>query len=62
LSVEDLGALAAHLVREADRSDVAHVMWLNREVTKRRVGAAELAVLLERDGTGPPSGEDRVAR
>jgi hypothetical protein len=62
LMVEDVQALAVHLVEEAERSEVSHVMWLNRHVTKRRVSAAELAVLLQRAVDGRPSGEDRVAR
>jgi len=62
LMVDDVGALAAHLVQAAERSDVSHVMWLNRNVSKRRVGAAELAVLLERAADGRTSGEDRVPR
>ncbi|HZR12833.1 MAG TPA: C2H2 type zinc finger domain-containing protein [Acidimicrobiia bacterium] len=39
-------ALAAHLTEQAARSDGAHVMWLNRNVTKERVGVDELAALL----------------
>ena len=62
LSVEDLDALAVHLVGEAGRSDVAHVMWLNRNVTKHRVGAARLAALLEQHADGGPTGEDRLTR
>ena len=62
LMVEDLPALAADLVGEAARSEVAHVMWLNRNVTKGKVGVRELASLLEQDADGRPSGEDRVAR
>jgi hypothetical protein len=62
LPVEDLGSLAAHLVGEAERSDIAHVMWLNRNVTKHRAGVAELAALLVRYGDGGLAGEDRVAR
>jgi hypothetical protein len=61
-SVEDLGGLAVHLIAEAERSDIAHVMWLNRNVTKHRVDAARLAVLLERYAGGGPLDEDRVAR
>jgi len=62
LKVEDVPALAVHLVQAAERSEVSHVMWLNRNVTKRRVGAAELALLLERAADGRPLGEDRVGR
>jgi hypothetical protein len=57
-----MDALAEHLVLEAGRSDVAHVMWLNRNVTKHRVAAAELAVLLRRRTEGMATGEDRVER
>jgi hypothetical protein len=62
LRVDDVRSLAAHLVAEADRSDIAHVMWLNRNLTKHRVGVAELAALLEPAGDGGSAGEDRVAR
>ena len=62
LPVEDACSLAAHLIGEAERSDIAHVMWLNRNVTKHRAGVAQLAALLEQYGGGGLSGEDRVAR
>jgi hypothetical protein len=62
LSVEDPGGLAVHLVGEAEGSDIAHVMWLNRNVTKHRVDAARLAVLLEQYASGGPVDEDRLAR
>jgi len=62
LGFEDLASLAAHLVGEAGRSDIAHVMWLNRNVTKHRVDAAGLAALLEQDRDGGSSGADRVGR
>jgi hypothetical protein len=58
MAVEGIDGLAEHLVQEAGRSDVAHVMWLNRNVTKHRVTAAELAVLLREQATG----EERVKR
>jgi hypothetical protein len=61
-TVDGIDGLAEHLVVEADRSDVAHVMWLNRSVTKHRVAAAELAVLLRRRSEGLATGEDRVGR
>ena len=38
--------LAAHFVAAAEASDAAHVMWLNRNVTKHRLTAPELAPLL----------------
>jgi hypothetical protein len=62
VAVDGLDALAEHLVAEAGRSDVAHVMWLNRYVTKHRVAAPELAVLLRRRAEGLAVGEDRVER
>jgi len=61
-SAEDLAALAAHLVAEAERSDVAHVMWLNRNVTKHRVGVDELCRLLAEIADGRSAGGDRLAR
>ncbi len=59
---EDTRSLAAHFVAEAARSDVAHVMWLNRNVTKHRVDADRLAQLLEQRGRGHSTGEGRVNR
>ena len=53
--------LADHLVEWAERSDVEHVMWLNRNVTKLRTGAAELAEML-RDQGGQRPGQPRVSR
>jgi len=41
-------ALAGHMHGEAERSDVNHVMWLNRNVTKTRTSREELAVMLRR--------------
>ena len=61
-SADGLPALAAHLVAEAERSDVAHVMWLNRNVTKHRVGVDELCRLLAETADGRSAGGDRVAR
>jgi hypothetical protein len=58
----DVLALARHLVDEAAGSDVAHVMWLNRNVTKRRVNVDELARLLAARASGEPSNEERVRR
>jgi hypothetical protein len=50
-------AMARHLVERATVSDGSHVMWLNRKVTKHRVPAAELAILLEAvlAGRRPPA-------
>jgi hypothetical protein len=58
----DAVALAHHLAGEAARSDVDHVMWLNRNVTKRRVDVDELARLLAARASGEPSNEERVPR
>lgn len=58
----DVVALAHHLVGEAARSDVDHVMWLNRNVTKRRVDVDELARLLAARASGETSKEERVRR
>jgi hypothetical protein len=62
--LDDIVALAAHLVAQANASDDHHVMWLNRYVTKHRVGQADLAELLQgvlTNGT-PPSSTSRVER
>ncbi len=42
----DFDALAAHFAAETDRSDVGHVMWLNRNITKDMGAKAELPKLL----------------
>lgn len=55
-------ALADHFVAQAADSDVAHVMWLNRNVTKFEVDAAQLAALLRDHAEGRPMGRGRVAR
>lgn len=60
--VEELAALARHLVEKAEASDGGHVMWLNRNVTKHRTDAAHLTELLGRLASGRPPGEDRVVR
>jgi hypothetical protein len=58
--------LAAHLTEEAETSDVRHVMWLNRNVTKYRVGSEALAERLrewEAGGhAGSAAGDDRIRR
>ncbi|HVM67692.1 MAG TPA: C2H2 type zinc finger domain-containing protein [Acidimicrobiales bacterium] len=59
---DGFAALAAHLVDEAARSDVAHVMWLNRCVTKRRVPVTDLEALLRARASGAAPGEARVQR
>lgn len=62
LEVPDLAALASHLVGQAERSDDAHVMWLNRRVTRHRTSPADLERLLREELTGGGSSADRVAR
>jgi hypothetical protein len=62
VTVGGLDALAEHLVTEARASDGAHIMWLNRGVTKYQVEAAELAVLLRHRDERRPTGEERVKR
>jgi hypothetical protein len=54
----EVGDLAGHLVARAGRSDGQHIMWLNRNVTKKAVDAEELARLL----ADPAIGSDRVRR
>jgi hypothetical protein len=60
--VDGFAALAAHLVDEAARSDVDHVMWLNRRVTKRRVPVDELEPLLRARASGADPGAARLRR
>jgi hypothetical protein len=55
-------ALALHFVDAAGRSDVSHVMWLNRNVTKHRVTTGELARLLAGWAAASDAGADRVRR
>ncbi len=62
LTAGGLEALAEHLVAEAAASDGAHVMWLNRSVTKYQVDAVELAALLRRRAEGRPTVGERVNR
>ncbi|MDA8309926.1 MAG: DUF5810 domain-containing protein [Actinomycetota bacterium] len=62
LGVADVGGLAVHLVDAAERSEVAHVMWLNRHVTKRRMPPSELEKLLDERTAHGSSASDRVAR
>jgi hypothetical protein len=62
LTVGGFEALAEHFVAEAAGSDIAHVMWLNRSVTKHRVAPTELAVLLRRQAQGSATGEEQVRR
>jgi hypothetical protein len=54
--------LAAHLHQCAAQSDGPHVMWLNRTVTKERVGIEELATLLDELATTGETGATRVRR
>ncbi|MFQ5918944.1 MAG: iron-containing redox enzyme family protein [Thermoplasmata archaeon] len=46
-SFEGYPSLARHFLKRAAASDSGHVMWLNRNITKRKVGAKELAKDLE---------------
>ena len=48
LGVDDLPALADHLVESAAGSDPAHVRWLNQNLTRQRSPAAELLPGLRR--------------
>ena len=61
-AADDMEALASHLVTEAERSDVRHVMWLNRNLTKHRVDVPALTDLLESRAAGGSSDRDRIAR
>ena len=58
----DAATLARHLVDEAEASDVAHVMWLNRHVTKERTDIAALTPLLARWAEGAAADAARVRR
>ena len=60
--MDALGDLAVHLIDRAGASDAAHVMWLNRNVTKRRVDAVELTSLLQARAEGRRVDTDRVER
>lgn len=62
MAADGFAALADHFVAEAADSDVAHVMWLNRNVSKFEVDAAQLAELLRDHADGRPMERDRVAR
>ncbi|MEE9592577.1 MAG: iron-containing redox enzyme family protein [Thermoplasmata archaeon] len=46
-SFEKYPALARHFLKETGGSEPGHVMWLNRNITKRRVGEKDLAERLE---------------
>jgi hypothetical protein len=59
---KSLSSLAAHLVDRAEESDAAHVMWLNRHVTKHRMPAEELQPLLAAVLAGAPLPGPRVRR
>ena len=45
---DDFDDLAGHFVAEAGRSDAAHVMWLNRNITKNKSDRKTLSKLLAR--------------
>jgi pyrroloquinoline-quinone synthase len=42
----DYDSLAHHFYESAERSDPGHVMWLNKNITKKKTDAAELSKLL----------------
>ncbi len=44
----ELLGLAKHFVEEAERSESAHVRWLNQNLTRRRTEAADLVPMLAR--------------
>ena len=48
---DEVANLAEHFVALADESDGSHIMWLNRNVTKKAVDAEQLARLLAGDAT-----------
>ena len=54
--------LAEHFVALAETSDGAHIMWLNRRVTKHRLDAPSLAPLLMTALSGTAPVADRVER
>lgn len=45
-SAPDYDALALHLASETKKSDVGHVMWLNRNITKDKAAETQLPELL----------------
>jgi hypothetical protein len=61
-TADTLQVLADHFIAEAAASDIRHVMWLNRNVTKYQVGAPELTALLGRWAARLPTAADRVQR
>ncbi|MFQ6012892.1 MAG: C2H2 type zinc finger domain-containing protein [Thermoplasmata archaeon] len=46
-SFEAYPTLARHFLKRAAASDPGHVMWLNRNITKQRIGEEEMAQRLE---------------
>lgn len=58
----DLAGLASHLVEQAEASDGPHVMWLNRNATKRRTSASDLELLLADALADGGSSSDRIHR
>lgn len=48
---DEVANLAEHFVALANQSDGRHIMWLNRNVTKKAVDAEQLARLLAGDAT-----------
>jgi len=59
---DEVADLATHLIEEAGHSDVAHVMWLNRSITKRQVDVEELTRLIRARAAGGAGNEPRVGR
>ena len=57
-----VGTLAEHFVELSDRSDARHIMWLNRNVTKLRTPAGDLAPLLAAALAGERPATVRVLR
>ncbi len=46
-AVGDFSGLSNHFYQLAEQSDVNHVMWLNRNITKKKTAKKALAMLLE---------------
>lgn len=59
---KDLSSLSVHLVEMAEASDGAHVMWLNRNLTKHRTSTVELERLLAAAMDGGGISSDKVKR
>lgn len=44
----DYIALAQHFYDMAEKSDAKHVMWLNRNISKKKIAPSEIAELLKK--------------